>query len=268
MRNAHEQRLTIIQSKMTQLSAEHAALLHRVKDEGAQRAADAEAKVRREVERAALTAGINLRSEMDAKLNRVKTKYRVEVRRLRRMLERVSRLDGAGGSDDAGAEEDINYSKHEDVDASVGGLTGYDEKDDEAFRMAGVSTDDSLSSGGEVKLSSATSSPKPLLVGETTMRREERAVANEPFLGARAALLNGEKKGLPGLERSGIDLINDSGLSLATANMSANTSSRMSSPATSPVRMDADAVVSTRFVGIRSFVLHMPPTPFPHRADL
>lgn len=247
MRNAHEQRLTIIQSKMTQLSAEHAALLQRVKDEGVQRARDAEAKVRREVERAALSAGINLRGEMDAKLNRAKAKHRVEVQRLRRMLARASRLGGDVRGGDSGAKGNVNCSKHEDVDASVGGLMGYEEEtewsgekeEEDVFRIAGMSESDSLSSSEEVEKSVQSLPQKS--VEDISRDHAEGTVSVRPILGAGPGLLR-EKNGLPGLERSGIDLINDSGLT--SVNVSTDMNNMLSSSAASPIRTGSAVRVS------------------------
>ena len=216
MRNAHEERLTIIQSKMTQLSSEHTSLLQRVKSEAARREKQIEARVRREAERAALTAGLEIRGEMEGKLNRAKSKYRIEVQRLRRMLERVSRLEV-----DRDSISDGENSQGDNAGDSVIELfDNTDEERRESFFTVDTTLDDSI------EIASANGNPSQRSLPDKVSIGEEQHAAQ---LGLARAILQAQP-GLPGLERSGVDLINQSGLTSADS----TGESKMSTPTHSP----------------------------------
>ena len=207
LRNAHEERLTIIQAKTRQLSTEHGIMLRTIKMKHSNALVELEKKVRLEYDRENRRYGNGVGVDMNdggrlggsttVALRKERSEHRLEVQRLRRMLERASR--GASSYMD---EEDDDDDDDEQDEEDENGMKDRVEEEDEMSDISVVNNNN----GAVVS---------PIRTAARRIHGLNALVENDATLQRIMPRLsrNGSGSGLAGLERSGIDLVNDSDLS-------------------------------------------------------
>ena len=205
LRNAHEERLTIIQAKTRQLSTEHGIMLRTIKMKHSNALVELEKKVRLEYDREnrrygngkgnGVGVGVNdVLGGNTVALRKERSEHRLEVQRLRRMLERASR----GASSYMDEEDDDDDEDEEDEN----GMEDRVEEEDEMSDISVVNNNN----GAVVS---------PIRTTARRIHGLNALVENDATLQRIMPRLSrtGSGSGLAGLERSGIDLVNDSDLS-------------------------------------------------------